>query len=42
MIKDEGQSVADIFQKIGVYIKTLYRWLDEYKKDGKDAFLGER
>jgi len=37
MIKDEGQSVADISQKIGVHIKTLYRWLDENKKDGNDV-----
>jgi transposase len=26
---------------IEVHIKTLYRWLDEYKKDGKDAFPGK-
>jgi transposase len=41
MIKEEGQSVTDISQKIGVHIKTLYRWLDEYKKDGNDAFPGK-
>jgi transposase-like protein len=25
MIKEEGQSVTDVSQKIGVHIKTLYR-----------------
>jgi transposase len=27
MINNEGQSVTDVSQKIGLHIKTLYRWL---------------
>ena len=41
MIKEEGQSVTDVSQKIGIHIKTLYRWLDEYRKDPTDSFPGK-
>jgi transposase len=41
MVKDKGESVADTSEKLGVHIKTIYRWLDEYKQDGKDAFPGK-
>jgi transposase len=41
MIKEEGQSVIVVSKKIGVHIKTLYRWFDEYKRYGKDAFPGK-
>jgi len=41
MVKDKGESVADTSEKLGVHIKTIYRWLDEFKHDGKDAFPGK-
>ena len=41
MVKNKGISVADTSEKLGVHIKTMYRWLDEFKQDGKDAFPGK-
>ena len=41
MIQDDCQRVIDISWKLGVHIKTLYRWFDKYKKDDKYAFTGK-
>ena len=41
MVKEEGQSTSDVSEKLGVHINTLYRWLDEYKQDGDNAFPGK-
>lgn len=41
MVKDKGETVADTSEKLGVHIKTIYRWLNEFKQDGKDAFPGK-
>lgn len=36
-----GMSAAEVSEKLGVHIKTLYRWRDEYRRDGDDAFPGK-
>ena len=41
MVKDKGVSVATASEKLGIHIKTMYRWLDEFKQNGNDAFPGK-
>lgn len=36
-----GVSAAEVSEKLGVHVKTLYRWRDEYRRDGEDAFPGK-
>ena len=41
MVTEAGQSVVEVGAKLGIHIKTLYRWLDEYRQDGNNAFPGK-
>jgi len=34
---ESGVSAAEASEKLGVHVKTLYRWRDEYRRDGVDA-----
>lgn len=36
-----GMSAAEVSEKLGIHVKTLYRWRDEYRRDGDDAFPGK-
>ena len=36
-----GMSASEVSEKLGVHVKTLYRWRDEYRRDGDDAFPGK-
>lgn len=38
---ESGISAPDVSEKLGVHVKTLYRWRDEYRRDGEDAFPGK-
>lgn len=40
-IEQEGMSATEVSAKIGVHVKTLYRWLSEYRTDGNDAYPGK-
>lgn len=37
---ENGLSAAEVSEKLGVHIKTLYRWRDEFRRDGAEAFPG--
>lgn len=41
MVNELGLSVTAVSEKLGVHIKTLYRWLDEFRHDGNNAFPGK-
>ncbi|MFZ3170931.1 MAG: transposase [Carboxydocellales bacterium] len=41
MVNELGLSVTEVSEKLGVHIKTLYRWLDEFRQDGNNAFPGK-
>ena len=32
--------IADIGKNYGISVQVIYRWIDEYKTYGKDAFVG--
>lgn len=38
---EQGKAVSAVSEELGVHIKTMYRWLDEYKQDGINAFPGK-
>ena len=38
---ESGLSASEISEKLGVHVKTLYRWRDEYRRDGEAAFPGK-
>lgn len=40
MIQEEGKTVAQVARELGISDNTLYRWIAEYKQDGKQAFPG--
>lgn len=41
MVRSQGEATSAVSAKFGVHIKTLYRWLDEERHDGNDAFPGK-
>lgn len=40
-VQEQGKDVSDVAEELGIHIKTMYRWLDEYKQDGVNAFPGK-
>lgn len=40
MIKEQGYSVTEAADKIGVHENTLYKWLRQFKADPEYAFPG--
>lgn len=38
---ESGTKAADVARQLGLHPNTLYRWLDEYQKDGENAFPGK-
>lgn len=40
MIQEEGKTVAQVARELEISDNTLYRWIAEYKQDGKQAFSG--
>jgi transposase len=41
LMEEEGQSVAELGEELGVSSKSLYRWRQELKRDGEQAFPGK-
>jgi transposase len=41
MVRNKRMGVMETSEQLGIHIKTLYRWLDEFKVDGEDAFPGK-
>ena len=39
-IIEEGKRTADVSARLGITEQTIYRWLREYDKYGKEAFKG--
>ncbi|WP_258881243.1 IS3 family transposase [Paenibacillus sp. sptzw28] len=40
MIQEEGKPVAQVARELGISENTLYRWMSEFKQEGKQAFPG--
>lgn len=40
-VQEQGKGVFDVAEELGIHIKTMYRWLEEYKQDGLNAFPGK-
>ena len=40
MVEEGGLRGIDVSRKLGIHVKTIYRWLAEYRTDSKDAFPG--
>lgn len=38
---EQGKGVSAVAKELGIHIKTLYRWIDEYKRDVENAFPGK-
>jgi len=38
---DNGRKAADVAREYGIHVKTIYRWADERRHDGADAFPGK-
>lgn len=35
MVNEVGLSVVEVADKLNIHIKTMYRWLDEFKQEGQ-------
>lgn len=40
-IREDGESASDVSRKLGLHLKTIYRWLEEESQDGEHAFPGK-
>lgn len=40
MVLENNISIADIGKQYAINIQIIYRWVDEYKTFGNDAFVG--
>jgi len=38
---DRGRKAADVAREYGLHVKTIYRWMDEHRRDGAHAFPGK-
>jgi len=38
---DNGRKAADVAREYGIHVKTIYRWVDERRLDGVNAFPGK-
>jgi transposase len=41
LVEEQGEKPAAVAKKLGVTGKTMYRWANEYRRDGNDAFPGK-
>ena len=41
LIEESGKSVAEIAEDLGVSENSLYRWRQEFRRDGEQAFPGK-
>lgn len=40
LIHEEGKTVPQLARELGLHENTLYRWVSEFKQDGKQSFPG--
>ena len=40
LVLKDGLPVKGVAEKLGIKFQVLYRWLDEYKTYGEEAFVG--
>ena len=40
LITEQGRSVSDVADEIGVHVNTVYKWLHQYAQDPEQAFPG--
>ena len=40
LVVKDGLKTSDVAEKFGIHPIMLYRWVDEYKSLGDDAFVG--
>lgn len=41
LVLNEGQKPRCVAEKLGINPVMLYRWVDEYRTDGEEAFVGK-
>jgi transposase len=41
LVEEQGEKPATAAKKLGITGKTMYRWVNEYRHDGNDAFPGK-
>lgn len=41
LVINDGLKPAIVAEKLGVHPVMLYRWVDEYRTDGDEAFVGK-
>ena len=41
LVEEQGEKAATVARKLGVTNKTMYRWIEEYRQDGEQAFPGK-
>lgn len=41
LVLKDGLKPAPVAQTLGIHVGMLYRWLDEYRQDGAEAFVGK-
>ena len=37
---EQEQTVAELSRELGIHVNTLYKWVNEFKKDNINAFPG--
>ena len=40
-IQEEGESASEVSKSLGIHIKTIYRWMQEERQEGENAFPGK-
>ena len=41
LVLTDGIKIAVVAEKLGIHPNMLYRWVDEYRTQGNDAFVGK-
>lgn len=41
LVTEQGEKPAAVAKKLGITGNTMYRWVNEYRRDGTDAFPGK-
>ena len=41
LLEEQGEKPAAVAKKLGITNNTMYRWVNEYRQDGNDAFPGK-
>ncbi len=41
LVSKDGIKVSIVAEKFGIHPNMLYRWIEEYERDGKEAFVGK-